>query len=276
MATRRRGFLLPGFLLTLLACLGVTAIVLHASGTLPEAVPILRTGAAPRRTNGVTVPPSPTRTASPPVTAAPGGTAGPGRTAGPEWTAGPGRTAAPGRTAGPVVPTATPPGTPPATVPPCRAGAATVRAVADAYVDQASPGKSFGTADRVVVASRDRDRNARGLVRFALPAVPEGCTLRGATLTMTTPDPTGRRVLVARAARAWSESVTWATAPAPAGAATGATVSSATVRWSLPASAVSANGFVLWDAAENARGAGATTAFASRASRPATLTVRWG
>jgi hypothetical protein len=167
------------------------------------------------------------------------------------------------------------------TSPACRAGSATLAATADAYVDQALPDRSYGAAANLLVTSRGRERNRRALVRFALPAIPSGCTLSSATFTLTAKQASGRRLVVARAASAWTESVTWNTAPAVTGASIGATVTGTTVSWTVT-SLVSAMrsagtyGFVIRDASEDARGVGAQTDFAARtAGSGPVLTVRW-
>jgi hypothetical protein len=145
------------------------------------------------------------------------------------------------------------------------------------------PNKSFGYDDALAVTSRARGRNRRALVRFAMPVVPKGCTLRSATLSMTPRSATGRRLLVSRAGKGWNESgVTWASAPTSWGAAVAATASGSVVRWNVTPQAAAmltgANyGFLVRDAAENAQGAGATTTFAARqtGSGAATLTLVW-
>lgn len=297
---RRSGFLLPGILLTVLTCLGVIALIASATGVLPDEVPILRAaGGGKRRAIVATAQPTATRPPAPRPSSAPPATSGPtvaptGSSGGP--TTGPTRrpgepTTGPtgGGTGGGGGPTSGPATTPPSPKPPapkpqppaptCKAGSATVTAVADAYVDQNAPTTNFGGSGTNQVTSRDKERNRRTLVRFALPAVPKGCTVTGGTLTLTARDATGRRIVVNRASRAWDEgSVTWASAPATTGSGTTATVSGPSVAWSLSAATVTgaAYGFVLRDAAENAQGSGFQTGFASRSGAGApTLTVRW-
>lgn len=275
---KRSGFLLPGIVLTALACIGVVMLIASAVGVLPDELPVLRSSrTAPRRNANVTVPPPTTRPPSPTKSATPSFSPSPTRSATPSPTGPrPTVTASPTRTA-----TVAPTTRPPATTPPppsCKPGSATATAVADAYVDQDKPTQNYGTSDTLLVRSRERQRNTRAVLRFPMPTVPKGCTVTGGTLTMTALDVTGRRLLVARGTKAWAESsVTWGNGPWPTGSATGATVSSTRVVWSLPASTVtSAYGLVVYDSAENARGAGVQTRLASRTARGApTLTIRW-
>jgi len=268
------GVLLSGILLTVLACLGVVVLFL-AGAPVTEHLPGFsvaadRGGRRPNVTVSVEPSPSPTPTATrttPPPTRTPLRRE-PTRTTEPTAT----RTAAKPQPK----PTAT------RTAAGCRAGSATVHAVADTYVDQAGARQNFGRDNDLQVTSRDKSRNRRALVRFALPSVPNGCTLRSATLAMTARDVTQRRVVVSRAARGWNEyGVTWATAPGSTGTATGATVSRSRVAWDVTAQvlgmrAYGNHGFVLRDAAEGAKGSGEQTAFAARTSKtPPTLTLRW-
>ena len=271
----RSGFLLPGILLTALACVGVVILIMSAAGVLPDEMTVLHTsgGGGARRSTSVPVAapqtPAPSRTPSASPTATPTRTGDPTRTPG-------GPTTTP---AGPTpTPTVTPTRTP--TVPPppaCKAGSATVTAVADSFVFQGAPTRNYGRDQTLTVASRDKSRNGRALVRFAAFKVPAGCTVRGVTLAMRAREATGRRILVAPATKAWDEStVTWQNGPWPTGRAAGATVSGPNVAWSIAPESLTAYGFVVYDATENAGGAGAQTGFASRDGRGAPmLTVRW-
>jgi hypothetical protein len=176
-----------------------------------------------------------------------------------------------------VTPTVTGP-PPPPPPPACKAGSATARPVADSYLDQADPTRNHGADDTLQVASRGGSRNRRTVLRFPSFTVPKGCRVTGGTLTMKALQASGRRLLVAPATKAWDEgTVSWSNGPWPTGTATGATVSSATVMWSLPASTVtSPYGFVIYDSAENARGDGEQTNLAGRTARGApALVIRW-
>lgn len=267
---RRSHGAVPAVALTVFACLGVVAVIGAANPSLREHLPSIRTTSdTPSRRVPVSVTP----------TARPSATRSPSRSA----------SATPPATDPPSAPsvrsTTPPPATskPVAPAPPrCTAGGATVRAAADSYVDQSSPRESFGRAGTLSVASRDKERNRRALVRFTLPSVPSGCTLRSAVLTMTAREASGRRILAGRAARGWNEStVTWANAPSASGALAGATVTGTTVRWTVTAQVAAMRsygnyGFLLRDATESARGQGAETAFAARTQRGApVLVLRW-
>lgn len=267
---RNSGVLLPAFVLTILGCAGV--LVLYAVGVPSVPVPGLspRDNSPARSTEsiGVTDRGSPSPSASPRPSSAsptPTRTPGPGRTT---------RPPSPPRTAGPLPP-------PPPPAPRCKAGSATLIAVADAWVDQAAPSKNYGGSGNLVVASRDKGRNKRSLVRFATPTVPAGCTVRTARLSLAAKEPNGRRLLVSRASRAWDERVTWATAPAATGAASAATVSATTVTWTVTTQVQAmlggANyGFVLADAAENSTRHVEQANFDARTGpRPPVLVVSW-
>lgn len=272
MRRNANGVVLSGVLLTVLACLGVVLLFV-AGAPLTEHLPGFsvaadRGGRRPHAAVSVAPSPSPTptRTTAPPRTQQPVRPE-PARTAKPTAT----QTAKPKPK-----PTAT------RTAARCTAGSATVRAVADTYVDQASARQNFGRDNTLQVTSRDKGRNRRTLLRFALPTVPDGCALRSATLAVTARDVTQRRIVVSRAARGWNEyGVTWATAPGATGTATGATVSRGRVAWDVTAHVMGMrtygnDGFVLRDAAENTKGKGQQTGFASRTSKtPPTLTIRW-
>ena len=286
---RRRtgGLLLPGLVLTALAVAGVVILLAVGSPIVPRRLPGFPVNAQDER-RSVPVAPSRSNRPSPPVTPTPtptGPTVAPTTDAPDEPRTSPTSRRTSGPTSGPTSarPTTRPTAAPTTDPPPprCKAGSATVAAAADTYVDQASPGQSFGAMGNLLVASRDKERNRRALVRFALPAVPAGCTLRSATLTLTAKDVTGQRLLVSRASRAWTESVTWSTAPAPSGTAVAATVSARTVSWTVT-SLVAAqlgggnHGFVVKAATENARGAGEQTNFTARSAPSGpSLVLRW-
>lgn len=285
MRRRVNGLLVPGILLTVLASVGVAALLLAGVPVLPDGIPSISlsgesherrrasvdvtASASPRpRTPAPTTPPAPPK---PPATGRPNAPV-----AGPTTT----RPAAPppSKTARPARPPATTPVKPAATTAPCKPGTVTLPAVADAYVDQSSPGKNYDGGN-LFVASRDKGRNRRALVRFAMPAVPKGCTLRSAALTLAAKDTTGRRLLVARAGGAWSESrVTWSTAPKPTGAPAAARLNSARIAWDVTGHVLAgaARGFVVYDAAESSKTETTQANFGDRDSRtPPVLTIRW-
>jgi hypothetical protein len=165
--------------------------------------------------------------------------------------------------------------------PTCRAGSATLRPTADAYVDQAFPTRNFGSDADLLVAGRDKHRNRRALLRFTVPAVPHGCTLRVATLTLTAKTATDRRLVVTRTSGAWSEGgVTWNSRPAATGPASSAVVRASSASWAVAGqlAAVASGGpvsFALRDAGED-RSDGGQTNFSDRDGRKTpTLVLRW-
>ncbi len=117
------------------------------------------------------------------------------------------------------------PGRPSAAAVPC-GPERTLSAAADAWIDQNSPATNKGSDSILKVVSKQPGDNTRALVRFSLPAAPEGCVLDSATLRLYAASAAGGRTLQAlRLAGGWTEGgVTWANQPATSGAA--ATVAS--------------------------------------------------
>jgi hypothetical protein len=268
---------MPGVALTLLALLGIGAVFRTGLPAMPDHLSGFRVGAQNDGRGSIRVPASPTPSRSALPTPTPTATHGPVRTS-PPSTRRP-VTVTPSR---PVVRTSEPVRRP-VTAKACKAGSAVLAATADAYVDQGSAGKNFGSAQSLVVASRAKGRNQRALLRFALPSIPAGCSLRSATLTVTAKEASRRRLVVARAGRSWNErSVTWANAPAPVGTTAVATVGGSRVSWtvtSLVAAMQSGgnDGFVVRDAAENSKKNVPETTLSSRTAKKGrpTLTIRW-
>jgi predicted extracellular nuclease len=143
----------------------------------------------------------------------------------------------------------------------------------DAYVDESSPTNNFGTAGSLRVTSRNSNRNQRTLVGFQLPALPSGCSVTSATLTLTaTSSATGRTIQVFQISpsASWTEAgVTWNTAPATTGSAATAASSAAptfNVTGLVQAMYVSANpsnGFLVRDQSESQAG-GVTQVYRDR------------
>ena len=139
-------------------------------------------------------------------------------------------------------------------------GNQTVVASADTWVDENNPTQNFGGTGTLQVQSRNTSRNQRSLVRFALPAVPAGCSVTAATLRLYADSQIiGRTIDVHQAASAWDEgTVTWNTSPG----ATGTAVGSLTLgvagwqEWTVTAQVIaqytSNNGFVVRDGTEEA------------------------
>ncbi len=148
-----------------------------------------------------------------------------------------------------------------APAPPANCGTVqTIPANADAWVDQGGPTANKGT-DSVLKVVTKGNGNVRALVRFLLPSMPAGCTVKTATLRLYAASAKdGRTIQVQRVATPWSEnSVTWANQPSATGAAvTVASGSSSGYRaWNVAAlveamyASGEHNGFLVRDANEN-------------------------
>ncbi len=165
-------------------------------------------------------------------------------------------------------------------------GSTTVIANADAWIDQSSAGTNRGTDSVLKITSKATNLNTRAVVGYALPALPAGCTLTGATLRMYDKSPSAGRTLQAiRNAAAFAEgTVNWTNQPATTGPAATATTpaSAGWMSWNVTSqvqgmySGVN-GGFQIRDATEN--GAGVEQQFDSRegaaANRPQ-LIVTYG
>jgi len=159
--------------------------------------------------------------------------------------------------------------------------------VADTYVDENAPTANFGGGANLLVRSRFNNRNQRALVRFNLPSIPSGCSLKGASLKLFASvfDP-GRTIDVYRAGGAWAEgTVNWNTAPATAGAATSRASAAGNLYWDTTAQVQAMysgtnDGFVVRDQTESAPGPGAQQTYQAREGTPDTqdpeLRVSWG
>ncbi len=159
----------------------------------------------------------------------------------------------------------------PGTPQPCPTGPITLGSGRDAWVLSSSSGNN-GSDSVLKVESKTGD-NARALVRFELPALPEGCTVTDASLRLFAGSSTNGRTLQAVQVTApWTESgVTWSNQPASGGPAATVASGSGWRQWSV-AGQVNAmyagtnHGFLIRDAAEN--GGGANQAFHSREKAP--------
>jgi hypothetical protein len=137
---------------------------------------------------------------------------------------------------------------------------ASATAAADTFVDQASPSSNFGTASDLFIQSKSSG-NRRTLLRFNLPAAPQGCSVTGADLRVYATAAIGGRTLQAyRAAAPWGETTaTWNNQPATTGSAT-TSASGSSPGWQIwqvtdHVQAMYAgvnNGFVLRDGSESA------------------------
>jgi parallel beta-helix repeat protein len=152
-------------------------------------------------------------------------------------------------------------GSPPPEPPECPT--ATVRADADAWIDQSSPGSNKGRDSILKVRSQGPSGNFRALVHFELPNIPDGCELSSAALRLyAAADSTyGARVLEAyRVTSEWTElGVAWANQPATAGPAAAAPSGTGYRQWAVTAQVAAMydganHGFLIRDANENQTG----------------------
>ncbi|MGH3713006.1 MAG: DUF7594 domain-containing protein [Micromonosporaceae bacterium] len=153
-----------------------------------------------------------------------------------------------------------------ATAPSC--GSVRVTAAADAWIAQNAPATNFGKDSALRVRSKSY-ANARTLVRFALPAVPAGCKVTGATLRLYAAAAAGGRTLrVSPLTATWSEgAVTWSNRPAGGSGAAYASSRTGWTAWSVTTQVTGAyagplHGFLVRDATEG--GAGYEQRFHSR------------
>jgi hypothetical protein len=152
----------------------------------------------------------------------------------------------------------------------CTSEAQTVTASADSWVDEAAGLVNQGIATNIQVQSRSSNRNRRALVSFALPAIPQHCTLQSARLRVFATSSSPNRTLQAlRLASSWSELlVNWTLQPATTGAASIATSAVGWVEWNVLTQVQALysgtnNGFLIRDAAEGANPS-QTQVFSSR------------
>jgi hypothetical protein len=122
------------------------------------------------------------------------------------------------------------------------------------------------------VQSKGPRDNFRAVVRFALPAVPQGCVVESATLRLFSASAKTPRTLQAlRLASAWSENlVTWSNQPQTAGAAATAAAGTGYREWPVTAQVQAMysdanHGFLIRDAVE---GQDAEQQFHSRENCP--------
>jgi Ca2+-binding RTX toxin-like protein len=157
------------------------------------------------------------------------------------------------------------------TVPPCSSpGPLTVIADRDSWVYEATPTTNSGTDAALYVQSFSGGRNVRSLVHFALPAIPSGCAVTGASLRLSsTFAASGRTLQAFRAASAWTElGVTWANQPATTGTAATTTSGTGWRTWTVTSHVVTMytganDGFILRDSVESSASQ-LLQAFASR------------
>jgi predicted outer membrane repeat protein len=141
--------------------------------------------------------------------------------------------------------------------PPGCGPASTALAAADAWVDENSPTNNKGADSILKVQSKGPRDNFRALVRFALPAVPEGCVIQSATLRVFAASAKpGRTLQALRLASTWAENqVNWSNQPLTTGAAATTASGSGYLEWIVTSQlqamyAGSNNGFLIRDASE--------------------------
>jgi parallel beta-helix repeat protein len=147
--------------------------------------------------------------------------------------------------------------------PPCEESTVTSIAQADAWVDENGALSNGGSDAILSVRSAADGKNARALVRFAIPAAPAGCVVEHATLRMfASSGDASARLEAVRLAFGWSESlVTWGSQPPAVGAAAVAWGGDGYVQWNVRSQVedilgTANHGFVIRDADEGAESGG--------------------
>jgi len=168
-------------------------------------------------------------------------------------------------------------------VPACVAATVKVGSVGDSWVLQDSAQSNYGT-DSVLKVVGKTNANARLLVQFSLPAIPEGCQIQSATLRLYAGSHKNGRTLQAyQVSGNWSESgVTWGNQPATTGPAATTSSGSGWRTWNVTGQvggmyAGANKGFLVRDASES--GGGSEQGFHSRekgSDRPPELIVVFG
>jgi hypothetical protein len=134
----------------------------------------------------------------------------------------------------------------------------TVTAEADAWIDEGSQSSNKGD-DSILKLMSKSGSNLRVLVRFALPAIPQGCVIDTATLRMyAASSSSSQRTLEAfRADDSWTENgVNWSNQPDTTGDAVETTSGSGYREWAVATlvqamySSGTNNGFLIKDGAE--------------------------
>jgi large repetitive protein len=154
----------------------------------------------------------------------------------------------------------------------------------DTWVLQSASSSNFGN-DSILKVDTKSGGNARALVRFALPAIPAGCSVTGATLRLYSGSyKEGRTLQAFRLASTFTETtVNWGNQPGTTGTAATAPSRSSPgyVEWSVTSHVqgmyVTNTGFLIRDAIEN--GGGLEQSFNSRekgADNPPQLVVTFG
>jgi hypothetical protein len=141
--------------------------------------------------------------------------------------------------------------------PPGCGPAATANASADAWIDENSPANNKGGDSILKVQSKGPRDNFRALVRFGLPAVPQGCVVQSSTLRLYAASArTGRTLHALRLASAWSENqVTWSNQPLTTGSAAATPSALGYLQWDVTSQVLamyggSNHGFLIRDSVE--------------------------
>jgi hypothetical protein len=158
------------------------------------------------------------------------------------------------------------------TAPPVDCGATqTITANADSWIDESSPSTNKGSDSSLVVRSKNGNSDVRTLVRFALPAVPQGCVLQSATLRLNAGSSVNGRTLQAlRVTSSWNEgTVTWSNQPSTASGAATTSSGQGWRQWDVASQVATMygsgtnHGFLIRDANENSS-SGPEQKFSSR------------
>jgi hypothetical protein len=133
----------------------------------------------------------------------------------------------------------------------------TLGANADAWVDQGGPSNNNGSDSIMKVTSKNGSAT-RGLIRFNLPAIPQGCVLESAQLRLFAGGyKDGRTIEVYRLDGNWTEGgVNWGNQPTTAGNAATTSSGSGWREWNVNALvgqmySGTNNGFLIRDSSEN-------------------------
>lgn len=143
----------------------------------------------------------------------------------------------------------------------CTPGTVTASASADSYVDEQSATSNFGSATllkvRAQISLLGLVGDARTLVQFTLPAIPDLCTMTQAKLRLNaaTASASARTLEALRVDAAWAENtVTWNTMPATTGTAATTTSGTGWREWTVTSHVAamysgSNHGFLIKDSA---------------------------
>ena len=171
----------------------------------------------------------------------------------------------------------------------CNPSTVTASANADSYADQDNASSNFGTSTIMKVRAQltvlGIGGNSRALVRFTLPAIPDLCTVTGATLRLfASSSDSGRTLEAVRVNAAWTEGgVNWNNKPATTGTAVSVSSGSGYRSWAVTSMVTAMysgtnNGFLVRDDAESPLLGAPEQRFNTReaASNPPELVITFG